>query len=309
MTSEKISISEAAQFLKEHDDYLILSHANPDGDTLGCGYGLCGALRQMGKRAKNICADEISKRYSFMKKALPPQEDFEPKTFVTVDVADTKLLGGNEEKYGGKIDLAIDHHVSLCCEPDAAAAAQTVYKIIKEMGAPITNEIAACIYTALSTDSGCFKFSSVTPETHLIAAELLGYDFDHAKIDYVFFDLKTPARLELEKKLYSDIEYFCGGKCAMVTLTKEMLEGLDPEETNGISTIPRQIEGVEVGVVMRQRSNGWKASLRSNSEVDVQKICTVFGGGGHAKAAGCSFLKTSLEDAKKQLISEIEKVF
>ena len=313
--SERIGLRETADFLREHDDFLIISHANPDGDTLGCAFALCGALRIMGKRAKNICADTISERFSFMKAALPPQEDFEPKTFITVDVADRKLLGSNNEKYGDKIDLAIDHHIShvdfaklIYCEPDAAAACQTVYKTIKELGVQMTNEIAACLYVGISTDSGCFKFSCVTPETHLIAAELLHYDFDFAHLNYVFFDLKTKARVALEEKIYHDMEFYCDGKCAVVSLTAEQMQNVDIEDGNGVSTIPRQIEGVEVGVVFKQRGNGWKASLRSNNAVDVQAICLNFGGGGHKKAAGCSFNNMSLEDAKKLLIAEIEKV-
>ncbi len=315
MESVKLGIKEAAEFLRTHDEFLIFSHANPDGDTLGCAYALCGALRGMGKKAKNICADEMSKRYMFMKDGLPAQEDFTPATFVTVDVADRKLLGSLGDKYGSKIDLAIDHHVShvdfaknLCCEPNAAAACQTVYKIIKELGAPITDRIAECLYVGISTDSGCFKFSCTSPETHLIAAELLHYDFDFSGLNYIFFDMKTKERIALEEQLYRGIEYYCNGKCAVVSVTTEQMQSVDIEDGNGISTIPRQIEGVEVGVVMKQRTNGWKASLRSNSSVDVQKICSAFGGGGHERAAGCSFNNMSLEDAKKMIVSEIEKV-
>lgn len=316
MKSELISVSEADDFIKSHDNFIIISHANPDGDTLGCAFALCRALQKLGKKAKNICADEISHRFDFMKKAVEVQ-DFEPETYITVDVADRKLLGDFDRLYGDKIDLAVDHHVShvdfakrLLIEPYAAAAAQTVYKLILELGGGelLDEKIAACLYTGISTDSGCFKYSCATSETHRIAAELLEYDFDHAQLDYVFFDMKTKARIALEEKIYRDIEYFCGGKCAVVALTKEQLASVDSEDANGLSAIPRMIEGVEVGVVIKQRSNGsWKASLRSNSTVDVQKICSVFGGGGHEKAAGCSFSGVSLEDAKKQLVAEIGK--
>ena len=311
--TEMLTIKEAAEYLKEQDNILIISHANPDGDTLGCAFGLCLALQGMGKNARNICADEISTRFDFMKKSLKAQE-FTPQVFVTVDVADKKLLGDYEAEYGGKIDLAIDHHLShvkfakrLLVEPDAAACAQTVYKVIKEMGAEITADIAACIYTGIATDSGCFKYSSVSPETHLIAAELLKFDFPFDRINYTFFDMKTKQRVELEKKIYSDIEYYFEGRCALVALSKELMATVDIEDGNGISALPRQIEGVEVGIVFKEKKDGWKASLRSNSEVDVQKICSVFGGGGHVKAAGCSFKGISLEEAKKQLLSEVEK--
>lgn len=314
MESERIGMSEAARFIEEHDNFLIISHANPDGDTLGCAFGLCRALQKLGKKAKNICADEISKRYDFMKKSVEKQE-FEPATFISVDVADRKLFGDLDRLYGEKIDLAVDHHVShvdfakkLLIEPYAAAACQTVYKLILELDPALMDEkLAACLYTGISTDSGCFKYSCATSETHRIAAELLEYDFDHSKLDYVFFDLKTKARIALEEKIYHDIEYYCGGRCAVVSLTKEQLATVDSEDGNGLSAIPRTIEGIEVGVVFKQRGNGsWKASLRSNSTVDVQKICSSFGGGGHEKAAGCSF-GSDLEEAKKKLVAEIER--
>jgi len=312
--SERIGLEKTVEFLKTHDDFLIISHANPDGDTLGCAFALCGALRSVGKKAKNICADTISSRFDFMRKALPPQEDFEPKTFVTVDVADRKLLGSNNEKYGDKIDLAIDHHIShvdfaklICCEPQAAAACQIIYKIIKALGAPMNSDIAACLYVGISTDSGCFKFSCVTPETHLIAAELIKYDFDFPHLNYIFFDMKTKARIALEEQIYRDMEFCCGGKCAIVALTSEQIQTVDIEDGNGVSIIPRQIEGVEIGVVFKQRGNGWKASLRSNTTADVQRICSVFGGGGHVRAAGCTFSNMSLDEAKKLLTAEIEK--
>ncbi len=315
MSSERIGFGEAAAFIREHDNFIIISHANPDGDTIGCAFGLCRALRRLGKRAENICADEISSRFDFMREGMEKQE-FAPETYITVDVADRKLLGDFEKLYGDKIALAIDHHVShldfaerLLLEPDAAAAAQTVYKLIKELDSGIIDaKIAECLYTGISTDSGSFKYSCANAETHRIAAELLDHDFDHARIDYVFFDMKTKARISLEEKIYRDIEYYFGGKCAVVALTKEQLASVDSEDSNGLSAIPRMIEGVEVGVVFKQRGNGsWKASLRSNSNVNVQKICSVFGGGGHIKAAGCSFSGLSLDEAKKQLTDEIGK--
>ena len=125
---------------------------------------------------------------------------------------------------------------------------------------------------------------------------------------YDWVKREASPRMVENEKIYHDIEYYCDGKCAVVSLTTEQMQNVDIEDGNGVSTIPRQIEGVEVGVVFKQRGNGWKASLRSNNEVDVQAICVNFGGGGHKKAAGCSFNNTSLEDAKKLLIAEIEKV-
>lgn len=313
MSTEIITIEAAAEFLKAHDNYLILSHANPDGDTLGCGFSLCGALQRMGKKAKNICADPISSRFSFMKEAVEEQ-DFEPGTIVTVDVADKRLLGDFEAVYGDKVSLAVDHHVShvgfaerLVLEPDAAACCQTVYKLIKALGVPMDERLAACIYTGIATDTGCFKYSSVSPETHIIAAELLQYNFGFDRINYVFFDMKTKERVALEETIFRSLEYYCDGKCAMVVLPKAILDSVDTEDGNGIASIPRQIEGVEVGIVIKEKKDGWKASVRTNTFADAQKICKEFGGGGHEKAAGCSFKNMTPEEIKEKLIPVIER--
>ena len=314
MTAKRINIQAAADFLLSRDNFTILCHASPDGDTTGCGYGLCKALRKIGKKANVCCADEFSPRFSFMWENTP-NEAFEEETVISVDVADTKLLGANREKYEGKILFAVDHHVShvdfaesLCLEPDAAACGQTVYKIIKAMGIPMDKDIAACLYTAVATDSGCFKFSSVTPETHIIAAELIGTGFDFAALNYAFFDLKTKERIALEEEVYKSMKFYLDGQCAVVVLPLSTIENVDGEEVGAVSAIPRQIEGVEVGVVLKEKKDGsWKASLRANSIADVQQICGHFGGGGHKKAAGCTFTDCTAEEAVEKLIPVIEK--
>lgn len=313
MTSNRINIERAAEILSSHDNYTILSHANPDGDTAGCAYALCRALHKLGKKARVLCGDKFSDRFAFMWENVDCGE-FPEETVVSVDVADAKLLGKLEEAYRDKVLLAIDHHVShadfaenLCVEPYAAACAQTIHKIIKVLGVPLDKDIAACLYTAIATDSGCFKFSSVTPETHRIAAELLEFDFGFAQLNYALFDLKTKERIALEETIYRNMRYYLDGKCAIVVLTREMLDSVDQEDGNGISAIPRQVEGVEVGIVLKEKKDGWKASLRSNSTVDVQKICGEFGGGGHEKAAGCTFKGCTPEEAIEKLIPVIEK--
>lgn len=313
MTAKRINILETADFLLSHDNYTILCHASPDGDTTGCGHALCKALRKIGKKANVSCAEPFSARFSFMWEKLTVEE-FEEETVISVDVADKKLLGENQEKYEGKIRLAIDHHVShvdfadnLCLEPDAAACGQTVYKIIKAMEVPMDKDIAACLYTAITTDSGCFKFSSVTPETHIIAAELIGYGFDFSALNYAFFDLKTKERIALEEEVYKTMKFYLDGKCAVVALPLSSIEKVDGEEVGAVCAIPRQIEGVEVGVLLKEKKDGsWKASLRANSVADVQKICSVFGGGGHTKAAGCTFRCTP-DEAIEKLIPVIKE--
>ncbi len=305
-----ITLEQAAEFLKANDDFLILSHANPDGDTFGCSHGLCGALQRIGKRAKIECADPLADRLSFLREAIV-QQDFEPKTIVSVDIADKSLLGKLEEKYGDKVDLAIDHHVShvpfakrIFVDDEAAAACEIIYDLVVLLGAKIDPVLARCIYTGIATDTGCFKFGNTTPATHLKAAKLMEYGFDCGAVNYRLFDMKSKARIALEQKVIEGMEFFAGGKGAVVALPKSLLDSVDSEDINGISAIPRQIEGVEVGIVLKEKEDCWKASMRSNS-VNVQELCGLFGGGGHIRAAGCSFKNQSLEEIKEKIISAV----
>ena len=246
-------VKKAAELLKSNDDFLILSHANPDGDTLGCAYGLCGMLQKMGKRAKVMCADEIAPRMEFLRDTVI-QQNFEEKTIVSVDVADRKLLGDLDAVYGGRIFLAIDHHESrqefakyTFVDSDAAAACELIFQIAEEMNAQLDGEIASCLYTGLATDTGCFKYSNTTSRTHIIAAKLMAYEFDVSGINYKLFDMKSKGRLELEQAITQGMEFFCDDRVAVVWLTTELMERfngrVDSEDFNGLASLPRQVEG------------------------------------------------------------------
>lgn len=302
-----ITLEQAAEFLLNNDNFLILSHASPDGDTEGCAYGLCGALQRIGKKAKTACSDPLSERFSYLKEAVTEQ-DFEEKIIVSVDVADKSLLGDLEEVYGGKVDLAIDHHVShrpfaerIFVDDTAAAACEVIFDLVKLLGENTLDEqTAKCLYTGIATDTGCFKFGNTTGTTHEKAGKLMEYGFDAAALNYLLFDMKTKERIELERYVFENIEFFAEDKGAIIALSKELLDSVDVEDVNGISALPRQIQGVEVGIVLKQKKDSWKASLRSN-KVNVQEICGLFGGGGHLRAAGCSFYTDDVDEVKRKI--------
>ena len=302
----KVNLQEACEFLKSNDDFLILMHANPDGDTLGCGFALCGALQRMGKRAKAVCAEEIPHKFDYLFAAAETQE-FEPKTIVCVDVADTKLLGDMRE-LGNSAELCLDHHETntgyakrVLVEPDYAAACELIYEVINELGVPFDKELANCIYTGAATDTGCFKFSNTTPQTHLIAAEMMRFGADFAMINYVNFDLKTQGRIRLEQEVLKNIKYFEGGRVALVTVTRALLDSIvdiDSDDIGALANIPRQIEGVDVGICVKEKKPGvFKASMRTSALVNAAEICQKLGGGGHARAAGCSFEGVTVDEA------------
>lgn len=307
----RIDLNEAGRFLRENDCFLILMHGSPDGDTLGCGYALCGALQQIGKKAKAVCPDPIPKKFDYVYREIEQQE-FEPQTIVTVDVADAKLLYGMRE-LGEKAALCIDHHVSnteyaerLLLAPEYAAACELMFDLLSSMPeVKITSCIADCLYTGIATDSGCFKYSNTSPQTHVYAAELMKLGADIVPINYAMFDMKSQGRLKLEQTVLSKIRYYDAGKIAVIDVTQELIdsiEGIDSEDVGALAAIPRQIEGVDIGICIKEKKPGlFKASLRSSENADVAAIAQQFGGGGHARAAGCAF-ECSLEEAERQLV-------
>ncbi|MBQ4644595.1 MAG: bifunctional oligoribonuclease/PAP phosphatase NrnA [Clostridia bacterium] len=308
-----IDVMECVSLLKEFDNYLILSHRNPDGDTLGSAFALKRALDLLGKKSMVRCNDEMPLKYSYLWQGIDNSEIKFDK-IIAVDVADKKLLGEEfEAKYGDNVFLCIDHHMSnreyaenLLLE-DRAAAAVVIYEVICELGVEITPEIANCVYTGLATDTGCFMFSNTTPTVHRIAAEVMEKGADYTLINRLMFETRTLSYIRLEQMAVASIESHFDGKCAIMTITQEMFNasGSNESECDGIASIPRKIEGVKVGVTIREQTNGkYKVSLRTVEPFDAAKICANFGGGGHNRAAGCEF-DCSLEEVKIQLLDAI----
>jgi phosphoesterase RecJ-like protein len=311
--SQAIDLKQTAELLLANDSFAIICHASPDGDTLGGAYALCGALQKIGKRAKVILPEAASRRFDYLLSAVEVQE-FDEEFAVTVDVADSELLGDLKEKYKNP-DLCIDHHISntgyaknLLLDSDAAAACEVVFRLIKLFGAnAMSADIAACLYTGISTDTGCFKFSNTSADSHRLTAELMEYGFDCAGLNYLLFEMRTKERLALERIALESVEMHFDGRCAMISLTKEAIGAADDEDMNAISALSRQIEGVEAGVTLKEKEeNVWKASVRTKSYMNAQVICASFGGGGHQRASGCK-LNGTLEECKKKLLEEIKK--
>lgn len=314
---KRIDVKKCASLLKEFDGFLILSHRNPDGDTLGSAFALKRALDLLGKKSMVRCNDEIHPKFSYLWDGLQ-NNDITYDKIIAVDVADSKLLGADfEAKYGDKVFLCIDHHMSnreyaenLLLE-DKAAAAAVIYDVICELGVEITPEMASCVYTGLATDTGCFMFSNTTPETHRIAAQVMEKGADYTNINRLMFETKTFSYMKLEQMAVSSIETYFDGRVAMMTLTQEMFKesGSSESECDGIASLPRKIEGVNIGVTIREQRDGkYKVSLRTIEPYDAAKICANFGGGGHNRAAGCEF-DCSLDEAKNKLLEIIKAEF
>ncbi len=293
----------AADFLLAHDNFEILTHANPDGDTLGSGFALCLALQHLGKNARVITTN-IPKDFVFLTEGVLAQ-DFDAQTIVSVDVADEKLLGDNRDVYSGRIMLCIDHHcinkVSAplkCVDPEAAANCEILFDIFEKMGVPVEGKIATCLYTGIATDTGCFKYGNTTSRTMRIAADLLDSGVPAPAINKVMFDTKTKIKLRLEQAVYRGMEFYADDRCAIITITCDMLRalGASEEDAEGLANLPREIEGVRMGITIREKEDGtFKVSVRSDKEANAAAFCARFGGGGHTEAAGCRIRGTREE--------------
>lgn len=310
-----ITLESAAKTLLSKDKILILTHRSPDGDTIGSGYALAMALRKLGKSIKVDCTDPFPEKYSYFTDKLEKLE-FDEEFVVSVDIADTKLLGEKLSDYADKIDLCIDHHGSntkyakeYYVEASAAAAAQVIAKLIRLMNVEFDKDIANAIYTGITTDTGCFRYTNVTAETHRIAADMIDCGAESGMINRLMFETKSRSRLEIERRVMDSIQFYLDGRCAIAYATIDMMKesGAVDSDMEGVSSLPRQIEGVMAGITLREKNNGkFKVSVRTTDELDASAICANFGGGGHKAAAGCMITGT-LNEAIEQIIEVVRQ--
>lgn len=316
----EINVSEASALLKKKNNILILTHRNPDGDTLGCGFALFRALKKLGKSVDLRCPDSMPEKYSYMWQDTDYDSEsaksFKADYIVSVDIASMQLLGALSEEYK-TIDMCIDHHITntkyaknILLQPTAAAC-EIVFDVISELGIYIDRKIADCLYTGIATDTGCFRYGNTTPQTHIKGAELIKLGADYENINRVMFETKTLSYLKLEQKALEGIEMYYDNKCAIIIITQQMLKdtGTDESDCDGITVLSRKIEGVLCGITLRQRSDmTYKCSLRTYPPINAANICHTFGGGGHIAAAGCEF-SDDVNFAKSRILKAVEKEF
>lgn len=310
------SLNEIAQLLKSSDNFVILTHQYPDGDTLGSAFALCGALRAVGKKSNVTVNGDLAKKFEYLRDGIEEQ-NFSAETVIAVDIASASLLGDLRKEYEDKTDICIDHHAmnipfAKYTYVDAKAAANTenIFELIKILGVTIDKQIANSIYTGLCTDTGCFKFSNVTPRTMRMAAELMELGCDSAMINKVMFDTKSMARIRIEQSALSTLTMHCDNKIAVIYTTCQMEKdtGAQESDMDGLAALPRQIEGVLIGITVKEKNDGrFKVSVRAVDGYSAAEICSNFGGGGHHAAAGCA-LNGTIEEIIEKLVAESEKV-
>ena len=247
------------------------------------------------------------------------EQNFTADYIISTDVAADSLLAPNMEKYLGKIDICIDHHGSNTftakekfVDKYAAANCEILYKLFLRMHINFTKDIADCLYTGISTDTGCFRYTNTTAETMRVAASLMDFGCNTAYIHKAMFETKSKNKIQLERAVSDSMTKCADGRCAIIYTTLDMLKKLNTgdDEMEGLASIPRQIEGVLIGITMREKEGGFfKISVRTNNNINASDFCSQFGGGGHPAAAGCSIegdletVKTTLEKAAEKFLS------
>ena len=297
----------------------IFAHQSPDGDAMGSAYSLKLVLQSMGKEAEVfLLPNHDAMAYPLIKGKEPTGLCVgDCDLLVAVDCADARRLGDYQEIFTAHQNtVAIDHHITH--QPfakqrvvaDISSTCELMTVLYEEMGVPVTKDVAINLYTGIVCDTGNFKYSSVTPDTMHRAAHLIEKGIDFAGISKAVFNTKPRAYYGLMRKALDRLQFYMDGKVCVLWLSQQDFEEAEIDESmaTGIVTLPTGIEGVEVGVYIRKRSEDeFKISLRSNRIVDVAEIAMVFGGGGHIRAAGYSAFHEDVETVISRVWEEIEK--
>lgn len=310
-----MNYKKTAELLLRQDNILILTHKNPDGDTLGSAAALCLALRRAGKTAYLAHNEGIIEKFRSMVEGSFAPESFVPGFVAAVDVAAERML---PKGFEGEIDLCIDHHPGnthyakkYLVRSEKASCGEIIYGVIKAMNGSVTKEEATLLYVAVSTDCGCFCYGNTKAETLRTAADLLELGVENGAINTLLFRKVSPARLKLEGMIFSSMSFHRDGKIVVATVTREMmrLAGATEDDCDDLANLPGRAEGGVLSVTIREEPDGKsKISLRSTPAVNANEICAVFGGGGHAMAAGCS-IDAAPERAKELLLAVIDEVW
>ena len=320
--SLKKSISKAIDIIKESKKIYIGSHVQPDGDNIGSLLALGKALNKINKDVKILKVDHIPSDYEFLPGIELIKEyeiERELDLFVALDCSDMERLGmGKQFAENANCIINIDHHITNTnfgdiniISPSSAATGELVYELINEMKVEIDKDIATCLYTAISTDTGSFIYSNTTYKTHLIVAKLLQTGIDANNININLYQRKSLERTKLLIDTLKDMEMYLDGKVGIVTVTRELLVSNNAklEDTEGIISFVRDIDSIEVACLLKEiDKNEIKISMRSKENVDVSKICSKLNGGGHKRAAGCT-LYNGIDNAKKTILEEIKMAF
>jgi len=289
-----------AQIILQNDDFLIIAHVSPDGDTLGCALALAGTLARLSKRVQAVCENRVPHIYEFLPGAqgiLTSGDAREARVAIAVDCADAERLGSAQSLFrAARITCNIDHHFTNSEYADhnyvdgaAAATGEMIFSLIEELGVEPDRDAATCLYAAIMSDTGNFAYSNTTPETMRVAARLMEFGADNTEINRLIYRTIPFHKQKLLGLALAKLTLREEGKVGVTSLSMEEIAscGATEEDTEGIIDHIRDIEGVELALLIRESQPGvCKVSLRSKLYADVGAIAKRMNGGGHKRAAG-----------------------
>ncbi len=319
-----LTLSRVAEILRGSRKTLVLCHARPDGDAIGSALALVLMLRSLGGEAVAASADEAPQYLRFLLDGVQESLSFEnipvgyeDALVVAVDTASPAQLGALAAPFLSRVALMIDHHgtgepyADYFVAPRAAATGEVMVSLAAELGVSLTPAIATLLYAAISADTGCFRYSNVTENTHLAAAELVGVGIDAAELNRQLFEVKSMETMRAEKAGFDRLSLYEEGTVGILTFPRSLRVelGLLDEHLSTLIDVARAVRGVEVAAALRgtDKENTFRASLRANVDFDVAAVAAVFGGGGHKRAAGATLTAESIDDAAALLLAEIKK--
>ncbi len=312
---KRLSAEECAQRLLSIENPVIMLHVRPDGDAVGSGAALSEIFRQLGTEAPILSPDKIPDRLLFITRhcETPFINNSAERYAVAIDVASPAQLGKLYSEENSPV-LMIDHHAvgtqfaDGYIVPEASSAAEALFDVAKALMAlgkiTMTEKLAYALYAAISSDTGCFRYSNASSETHLRAAELIMLGIDSADINHRLFSSKTEEQIKAEGYIAASLKTAKGGKIAYSSITLEALDrlGLSSEDFETAIDIVRSLNGCEIAVLAKETEKGsFKISMRSVG-ADVASIAQKFGGGGHIRAAGCTVTAESADEAIKKIL-------
>lgn len=311
------AMHELAEFIRSHDDFIVIGHIHPDGDAHGSVIALTLALKKLGKRAIAHLPGGFSRLYADFACPIECAElndlPFAPKTGFAVDVSEIERTGDARAIFERcESTCLIDHHESNagfadvnCIDPKAAAAGELATGLIDELNIPMDQSIAEWLYVAIVTDCGRFGFSCTRAETLEAAARLMREGIDVDAITRRLYSTRSEGRTRLLGRILSDMRFDSDKQICYALLTEKMYAecGATPEDNDGIVNYLLEIRGVKLAFIIEERGGDAKASLRSKPPMDVSaRVAQPLGGGGHACAAGVSLRNTKIDAALESVL-------
>ena len=304
-TNQSEARKRAEAFITDSGPYLVVSHLHPDGDAIGSTLAVKWILEKLGKSAVLVNESPVPYKFQFLPGAgeiRSPEEwrgDAPFRQVIAVDVADAERMGKASRLVADDAQiLNIDHHPTNdrfgtvnWVEPKAAATAEILCHWAAHLGVKGDRALATCLYTGLLTDTGGFRYSNTTPEVMELASGLLRHGVEPAEVADRVMETMTREQLALLQRALDTLSFSRDGQVSWMWLSREAFRetGARQEDLDGIVNYARNVVGVDVGILFRETEEGAvKASFRSREIVDVGALAQALGGGGHARAAGCT---------------------